>query len=93
MSSRGIYNQRLTQDRNIDEAYADLAGAICAQAVLDYRSAYKALISGRETMRSTVSTLERFFLSEWFQWLIQGNLTGEMVIEEVQKQCRTSKTT
>ena len=80
----------LLEDRTIPEAYADLAGAICAQAVADYRVAYTAKLAGKKTMDSTVATLEKFFRSEWFVWLIRGNLSGEMVISEVQKQCEAS---
>lgn len=80
----------LMEDRTISEAYADLAGAICAQAVNDYRTAYMGKLAGHRTMDSTVATLEKFFRSEWFVWLIRGNLSGEMVISEVRKQCEAS---
>ena len=95
MSSNGMYKNRLTDDRSIKESYQDLAGAICAQAVKDYMSAYKAVLSGRRERRdSTVQTMEKFFRSEWFVMLIGGAIDGEMVIQEVRKKCRrTSRTT
>lgn len=85
------YNRFLTHDRTIEEAYADLAGAVIGQAIKDYRLALKAYIRGDEKRKSELSTLEKFFRSEWFVWLIDGKITGEYCIAEVQKQCRTSR--
>lgn len=88
-------NKNLYEDRTIPESYADLAGAVCAQAVKDYKTAYRLVAAGkREHKDSTVQALENFFRSEWFTQLIGGTVNGEMVIQEVQKQCRrTSRTT
>ena len=84
----------LYEDRTIKEAYADLAGAICAQAVKDLKTAYRAVMAGKKTREdSTVQTLEKFFRSEWFVQLIGGAIDGETVIQEVQRRCRrTSRT-
>lgn len=82
------YKLAITEDRTIEEAYADLAGAIIGQAIKDYRSALKSVLAGRIQRQGEVDTLEKFFRSDWFVWLIDGKITGEYCIAEVQKQCR-----
>ena len=87
----GIAITRLTQDRTIEESYADLAGAICAEAVREYMTAYKAFLAGSKKIRTDLFLLESFFRSEWYLFLTQGAVDGEYIIEEAQKRCRTSK--
>ena len=82
------YKLAITEDRTIKESYADLAGAIIAQAIKDYRSALKSVMDGRTQRQGEVESLEKFFRSEWFIWLINGQITGEYCIAEVQKQCK-----
>lgn len=79
------------EDRSIAESYADLAGAICAEAVKEYRTAYKMYLDGHLGQASHCRTLEKFFRGEWFDFLMNGAVSGEMVIQEVRKQCLTSK--
>ena len=82
------YKLAITQDRTVEESYRDLAGAIIGQAIKDYRSALKSVLTGNEKRLGEVKTLEEFFRSDWFVWLIDGKITGEYCIAEVQKQCR-----
>ncbi len=79
------------EPRSIAESYADLAGAICAEAVKEYRTAYKMYLDGHLGQASHCRTLEKFFRGEWFDFLMGGAVSGEMVIQEVRKQCLTSK--
>lgn len=68
---------------SIEEAYASLAGAICAKA-------YQDLVLGLRwhgENDSTVKQIERFFRSEWFTFLTDGKVDGEMVIQEAHR-CR-----
>lgn len=62
--------------------YELLCGAICKEAVNDYR--YALLIGDRQKQEK----LERFFRSEWFMWLVNDKVQGEYVIEKVREQCR-----
>ena len=79
------------EPRSIAESYADLAGAICAEAVKEYRTAYKMYLDGHLGQASHCRTLEKFFRGEWFDFLMNGAVSGEMVIQEVRRQCLTSK--
>lgn len=79
------------EPRSIAESYADLAGAICAEAVKEYRTAYKMYLDGHLGQASHCRTLEKFFRGEWFDFLMNGAVDGEMVIQEVRRQCLTSK--
>lgn len=79
-----------SRGRTIEEAYADLAGAICEKAYRDLVSGYRS--HGRSD--STVRTIEKFFRSEWFLLLTDGTVDGEMVIQEARearKRCRKSR--
>lgn len=71
----------------IDEttAYELLKGAICEQAVKDYRAA----ILRRD--RTKQEQLERFFRGQWFLWLVNDEIDGDFVIERVREQCKTSR--
>lgn len=68
-----------------ETAYERLKGAICEQAVKDYRAA----ILMRDRTRQ--EQLERFFRGEWFLWLMNDKIDGEYVIESVRKLCKMSK--
>lgn len=77
----------LKEDRTIEESYQDLAGAICEQAVKDYRRALM-LFKFDESQHFAKERLEKFFRSDWFTLLVGGSVSGDMVIEEVRKQCK-----
>lgn len=62
--------------------YELLCGAICKEAVNDYRAAL--LLEDKERQEK----LERFFRSDWFVFLVNDKVQGEFVIEKVRKQCR-----
>lgn len=66
-------------------AYERLKGAICEQAVKDYRAA----ILMRDRTRQ--EQLERFFRGDWFLWLVNDKIDGEYVIERVRELCKMSK--
>lgn len=67
-----------------ETAYEWLKGAICEQAVKDYRAAIL-----RQDRKKT-ERLEQFLRGEWFMRLTNDNIDGEFVIERVREQCRTS---
>lgn len=67
-----------------ETAYERLKGAICEQAVKDYRAAIL------RQNRKNAEKLERFFRGEWFLWLMNDKIDGEFVIERVREQCRMS---
>lgn len=59
----------------MDEGYKELAAAIVERAVWDYRNALK-----RKHI-SEVHSLEKFFLSGWFELL--SDLDGETIIRKI----------
>lgn len=69
-------------DETFVNGYELLCGAICKEAVIDYRAAL--LLNDKKKQEK----LERFFRSEWFMWLVNDNIQGEFVIEKVREQCR-----
>lgn len=77
--------------RTVEEAYADLAGAICEQAYKDLKSAYRKYELDPKGYAGEVIILERFFRGEWFTFLIGGTIDGETVIKEARKRCKTSR--
>lgn len=77
----------MDEQRQIGVALEALCGAICEQAVKDYRAA---LLLGKKG-KAHQEKLEKFFRSQWFMWLTNGKIEGEFVIEKVREQCRMSK--
>lgn len=77
----------MAESREIGVAYESLCGAICEQAVKDYRAA---LLLGKKG-KAHRERIERFFRGQWFMWLVNGRVEGEFVIEKVREQCRMSK--
>ena len=75
----------------VEQGYQQLAGAICEQAVDDYRLALIMAKEGGKKHREKVLALERFFRSDWFRALTRENIDGEWVIRRVQERCRTSR--
>ena len=75
----------------IEQAYAQLAGAICEQAVKDYHVALALAKEGGKRFIGECASLERFFRSDWFATLTRENVDGEWVIEKVREKCKTSK--
>lgn len=75
----------------VEQGYQQLAGAICEQAVHDYRVALILAKEGGRKFAEKVREIERFFRSDWFRRLTRENIDGEWVIKEVQRQCRTSR--
>lgn len=71
------------------DPYENLANAIVLQAVKDYRKALKTL-QMNPTSRSAnadKSTLEHFFLSEWYRLLT--HIDGEMLIEKLNQEVKS----
>jgi len=67
------------------DPYQNLANAIIILAVKDYKVAlkrYKKFPDDVDNIRS-VEELEKFFLSEWFQFL--SNLDGEQLMLDVER--------
>lgn len=77
----------MDENREIGVAYEAICGAICEQAVKDYRAA---LLLGKKA-KAQRERIERFFRGQWFMWLVNGRVEGEFVIEEVRRQCKMSK--
>lgn len=69
------YNAKKTAN-----GYANLRVGIVAKAVADYR---RALFRGD---KYAATTLERWFLSEWGEFLSGGH--GAYIIETVRKECK-----
>lgn len=86
MRSTGLPNRVHEDPRDIRGAYRGLCCAICEMAVKDYR---KHLRLGS---KSGIATLEKFFRSEWFFFLTDGNIDGEAVIQEVRRQWAKEQT-
>lgn len=59
------------------DGYKELAAAIVAKAVIDYRVALKRYDD------SGINSLEKFFKSEWF--MILSDLDGETLMYKVKK--------
>ena len=61
-----------------------LAGAVVAQAVRDYESAYKTWLKCGEVTRS-LKELRLFFTSPWFEVLVKAD--GEKTMRLIEKKC------
>jgi hypothetical protein len=60
----------------VDEvAYEDFANAIIIQAAEDYREAYKSFKKGDNLAMRTIKETEKFFNSEWCNFLCAGRAT------------------
>lgn len=59
----------------MDDPYRNLANAIVVQAAKDYRKALRQLRRNPiyETARNEKNEVERFFHSEWFQYLTDAD--------------------
>lgn len=71
--------------REIDTGYEDLANAIVAQAVDDYRR----LLRGKRiidnlTRKTNIKECEEFFLSDWFHLLT--NVDGQTIINKLRRE-------
>lgn len=73
------------------EPYESLANAIIVQAVKDYREALQRLDRHPEKKeyKAEVSSLERFFCSNWYQMLtdLDGNLLMRKIREKLEVAC------
>lgn len=65
-----------------------LAGAVVAQAVRDYESAYKLFLRCGEKSRM-MKELRLFFTSPWFD--VFADADGEMVMRLIEKKCEKRK--
>lgn len=70
--------------------YTKLALAIVHQAVIDYRNALRSAkrqiqIDGiiSKLTGGKLRELERFFRSEWCQWLVNDEISGDEIIKRV----------
>lgn len=70
--------------------YTKLALAIVHQAVIDYRNALRSAkrqiqIDGiiSNLTDGKLRELERFFRSEWCQWLVNDEISGDEIIKRV----------
>jgi predicted glycoside hydrolase/deacetylase ChbG (UPF0249 family) len=74
----------------IDMAYHDLANAIVAQAVEDYRNALDGITYSRANKHITpeyiIKSVEKFFRSDYFRILTKVN--PEYLIEQLRKEHR-----
>lgn len=73
------------------KTWCELANAIIARAVEDYRLALKGnRISKHSAVNETIKECEKFFRSEWF--MILTNVNGEMLIEKLKGEVYGSNT-
>lgn len=75
---------------SISEAYQRLGVAIVMEVVKDYRSALRAVKAGKEERTAEVLKLEKWLRSEW-AYALSGGADGDFIIEEVRKECLTSR--
>ena len=73
------------------KTWYELANAIVAKAVEDYRLALRGNRIDRHTdVNKTIKECEKFFGSEWF--MILTNVNGEMLIEKLKGEVYESNT-
>lgn len=66
------------------KCWRDFALAIVEQAVADYRAALKTYKrSPSEEAAYVIKGLEKFFLSEWCEELLQNTVAGSTIIKQV----------
>lgn len=70
------------------DGYVRLAFAIVTQAVKDYKKAAKRLMKNHSNKEAydEILELERFFRSEWCDFLLQGKMTGEYILSKLNKE-------
>lgn len=70
--------------------YYELANAIIAKAVEDYRRALKGERVTHASPETTIKECEGFFRSDWY--MILTKVSGELIIERVRREVNGSNT-
>ena len=76
-------------ERRPDDQWTQLADAIVAKAVEDYRKALKGKGHHKKPAAAIVAECERFFRSQWFTTL--SPLDGEVVIQKISTSCEKDR--